>query len=236
MGKRKAEAHAEGRRLSSPVEGMLDTALDKALSVQRPVIQAYLQRVRNRRPNATPDQVVEMLERRYLYAVTGIGGAAGAVAGLPGGGTAATLASGAGEITAFVAATATYVLALAELHQIPIGDQEVRRALLVAVLVGESGAVALEMGEARGQHWAPLLATNLTKERIGHINARLGQYLIRRFAPKQGALLLGRALPMGIGAGIGALGNAALARSAITAARRAFGPAPAKFPGRVIDA
>jgi hypothetical protein len=48
-------------------------------------------------------------------------------------------------------------------------------------------------------------------------------------------LLLGRAVPFGIGAGIGAAGNAALARGVIRAARRSFGPPPKRLHGRVID-
>jgi hypothetical protein len=59
--------------------------------------------------------------------------------------------------------------------------------------------------------------------------------LLTRFGTRQGALLLGRALPLGIGAGIGAAGNAALARAAISTAREAFGPPPHEFPPRVID-
>jgi len=58
---------------------------------------------------------------------------------------------------------------------------------------------------------------------------------VTRFGARQGALLVGRALPLGIGAGIGAAGNAALARGAISTARRAFGPPPDLFPARVID-
>jgi hypothetical protein len=40
---------------------------------------------------------------------------------------------------------------------------------------------------------------------------------------------------MGIGAGIGAAGNAALARASIAAARRVFGPPPEHFPPRIVD-
>jgi hypothetical protein len=40
---------------------------------------------------------------------------------------------------------------------------------------------------------------------------------------------------MGIGAGIGAAGNAALARASIAAARRVFGPPPEQFPARIVD-
>ena len=41
-------------------------------------------------------------------------------------------------MTAFVSATALYVLALAELHGVPVSDPEVRRVLVVSVLFGES--------------------------------------------------------------------------------------------------
>src|SRR5437763_14837915 len=137
------------RRVVVPagVERMLDIALDKALAVQRPAVQSYLDRVRRKHPEMTPSEVVRQLERRYLAAVVGIGGASGAAAAVPGTGTAVSLASGAAEVTAFVSATALYVLALAELHSVPVGDPEVRRALVVSVLIGESGIIALEGGE-----------------------------------------------------------------------------------------
>jgi hypothetical protein len=235
VGKRKAQARHDGVKVPSAIEAALDTALDKALAVQRPVVTAYLDRVRQKRPKATPAEVVEMLERRYFTTVVGIGGASGAAAALPGAGTAATVASGAAEISAFVGATALFALGLAELHSIPVSDPEVRRALVVAVLLGDAGAAVLSGGEAGSQHWAQLLGRSMAKERIGDINSRLGHLLLTRFGARQGALLFGRALPLGLGAGVGAVGNAALARTAIAAARRAFGPAPASFPPRVID-
>ena len=225
-----------------PVERGLDAALDGALAIQRPVVLAYLDRVRRRHPALTPADVVRQLERRYLAAVVGIGGASGAAAAVPGVGTAAAVATGAAEITAFVSASAMFVLALAELHGLPVSDPEVRRALVLSVLVGEEGAVAaLETGAARTPRWAEVLARPAGagqdgKERIGGINARLGQLLLRRMGTRQGALLLGRALPLGIGAAVGAGGNAALARGAIATARRAFGPPPLRFPPRVVDA
>jgi len=75
-----------------------------------------------------------------------------------------------------------------------------------------------------------------SREKIAGVNSRLAHLLLTRFGARQGALLVGRALPLGIGAGIGAVGNAALARTAITSARRAFGPAPHTMAPRVIDA
>ncbi len=220
----------------SSVERVLDTALDKALTVQRPVVIAYLERVKAGKPHASPAMVVEQLEHRYFAAAVGIGAASGGAAAVPGVGTATSLATGVGEITAFVAATGMYVLALAELHSVPVSDPQVRRALVLGALVGSGGEAALEGVEAgTGRHWAQVLNRPDAKGKIAGINGKLTRLLVTRFGARQGALLFGRALPLGIGAGIGAAGNAALARAAIGSARRAFGPAPRAFPPRVVD-
>lgn len=233
-----AKSQSDKRRIPVPagVERSLDAALDKALTIQRPVVQNYLDRVRRKHPELTPAEVVEQLEKRYLAAVVSIGGASGAAAAVPGVGTVATIASGAAEITAFVSASAMFVLALAELHGVPVSDPEVRRALVVSVLVGDAAIPALGSAASGQAHWADVLSRSTPKDRITGINSHLGRLLVRRIGTRQGALLFGRALPLGIGAAIGAGGNAALARTAIAAARKAFGPPPATFPGRVIDA
>lgn len=220
----------------APAERVLDAALDRALAVQRPVVLAYLDRVRSRHPDARPADVVRQLERRYVGAVVGLGAASGGAAALPGVGTATALASGAAEITAFVSATGMYVLALSELHAVPVSDPQLRRALVLGVLVGSSGTRAIT-GAAGGRdvRWAEVINRPDNRGKIAGINSRLAHLLVTRFGARQGALLLGRALPLGIGAGVGAAGNAALARSAITAARRAFGPPPPGFPPRIVD-
>jgi hypothetical protein len=231
-------AQSKGRRVPLPptVERALDAALDRALTIQRPAVQRYLDRLRHRRPKMTPAQVVRQLERSYLAAVVGVGGASGAVAAVPGVGTATTVASGAAEVAAFVSATALYVLALAELHGLPVSDPEVRRALVMSVLVGEAGIPAIEAGAAKEAHWAHVLARATPRDRMALVNGYLGRVLLRKLGVRQGALLVGRALPLGLGAVIGAGGNAAIGRGAIAAARRAFGPAPQRFPPRVVDA
>jgi len=231
---------AVAKRRSVPlpayVEGMLDTALDKALRVQRPVIIAYLNRVRDRRRDATPAEVVRLLERRYLAAVTAVGAASGGAAAIPGAGTGASIASTALEVSAFVEATALFALAMAEVHGLRIDDPQVRRALVLAILLGDAGAEAAEIAAANaGSRWGQVLARRAPDETIKRVNHTLARHLVTRFGTKQGALALGRALPLGIGAGIGAAGNAALGRGAITAARRMFGSPPDRLPPRVVD-
>src|SRR3954447_21670872 len=229
---------AKGRKrvpVPPPVERGLDVALDKALAIQRPIVLNYLDRVRRRQPAVTPAQVVAQLERRYLAAAVGIGGASGAAAAVPGVGTAAAIAAGAAEITAFVSATAMFVLALAELHGLPVSDPEIRRALVVSVLVGESGVAAVQGAGSAEAHWAEMIARSTPRDKIGRVNSHLTRLLLGRFSARQGALMLGRALPLGIGAAVAAGGKEALAPAAMGGARRAFGPPPDRFPPRVVD-
>lgn len=222
-----------------PAGRALNLILDKSIAVERPVVQAYLARVRANRRGAPAAEVIGALDKHYRRTVIGIGAAAGSAAAVPGVGTGAALASGMAEVAAFVSATAMYVLALAEVHDIPTHDPEVRRALVMAVLVGEGSLAAIEGGGAAaagtGQHWAHVISRTSSKDALPGINNRFAQFFGLRFGARQGALILGRAVPMGIGAGIGALGNAALARAVIVSARHAFGPPPARLPGRVID-
>ena len=219
----------------SSVERTLDAALDRALAIQRPVVVAYVDRIRARHPTASPADVIDQLERRYQLAVIGTGAASGGAAALPGVGTTASIATGAAEIAAFVGATAMFVLAVAEVHGVPIADPQVRRALVLTVLLGDLAQPALEAAAKGAPHWAHVLGRT-DREAIGGINARLAKILVGRFGARQGALVLGRAIPFGVGAGIGAAGNAALSRSAVSSARRAFGPAPRRFGSKVLDA
>ncbi len=231
MAKRRAVA------LPGFVEDALDAALDKALHVQRPVVVAYLDRVRARRRDAGPADVIRLLERRYLAAVTAVGAASGGAAAVPGAGTGASLASAALEISAFTEATALFALAMAEVHDLRIDDPQVRRALVLAVLLGDTGVEVAEIAAAdAGSRWAQVVARRAPEETIRRVNHALSRHFMTRFGSKQGALALGRALPLGIGAGIGAAGNVALGRGAISAARRMFGPPPKSLPPRVIDA
>lgn len=223
--------------LPAYVEDVLDAALDKALRVQRPAIVAYLNRVRARRRDAGPAEVVRLLERRYLTAVTAFGAASGGAAAVPGVGTGTSLATAAFAVSAFVEATALFALAMAEVHGLRIDDPQVRRALVLAIMIGDSGAEAAELAAAgAGSQWGKILARRAPDETIRRVNKTLGGHLLARFGTKQGALVLGRALPLGIGAGIGAAGNIALGRGAVVAARRMFGPPPDRLPPRVVEA
>ncbi len=64
---------------------------------------------------------------------------------------------------------------------------------------------------------------------VSGIGGKVRDQFIKRFAARQGASVLGRALPFGIGAAVGGLGNHALGKKVVQASREGFGLPPRHF-------
>lgn len=209
----------------------LSAALDRVVQLNQAPVDAWINRVHQAHPGASPAQVIAVLERQYRRTVMGLGAASGAVAVAPGLSTGAGLATAPAEITLFLEATALFAHAVAEVHGVHVDDPERKRALILAVTLGEPGARVVEKvtGKAPGD-WGELLAKGLPASSIGSINKALLRTFLTKYGTRQGLLVLGRAVPLGIGAVIGASGNAALAQASIASTRRAFGKAPKRFP------
>lgn len=116
----------------------LAQVIERSSRIQGPAAQAYVARLRRAHPGASPAKIVAKLEKRFLSVVTASGAAVGAAATLPGIGTLAAWFAAAGEVVVFLEATALFVLALASVHAIPLDHRERRRALVLAVLVGDN--------------------------------------------------------------------------------------------------
>ncbi len=201
--------------------------LDRALSVQTPLVARHLARIRRNRPDASPRQVTKRLNVELRAATVAAGSGVGAVAAAPGVGTGVALALSGGEAIAFVNATALYVLSRSELHGVPLEDIERRRTLVMAVMLGEAGSKSVQkVAERTGQHWARHLVKNIPQAKIHAVNKVLGRHFITKYGTKQGILVLGRVIPFGIGAAIGGTANAVFSQGIIKAADRAFGPTP----------
>jgi hypothetical protein len=213
----------------------LQLALDQALLAQRPLVLSAIRRARHRRSDATPDEVIATLEKQYTAAMSAAGAAVGGAAAAPGVGTVAAVVLTAGETVTFLEASALLALAVAEIHGIRVDDVERRRTLLLAILVGNSGAGLVEKTAGRtGKYWGRLLVDRIPMSSIKQVNKVLGPWFITKYGTKQGIIVLGRLAPFGIGSGIGAAGNAFFARTVVTGTRRAFGPAPSMWPA-VLD-
>ncbi len=215
-------------------------AMEKAIGIQRSLVAGYVGRLRRTRPDGTPAEIIAVLEKQYLTAVTGTGAAVGGVAAVPGVGTVLALSLSGGETAVFLEATALFALAVAEVHGIRVEEVERRRTLVLAVVLGDRGTILVEkMATRTGQHWAGLLPDLIPMSSITAINKTLGRWFLRRYGPKLGVLAIGRVAPFGIGAAIGAAGNRALGHQVVNTSLRVFGPAPASFaddlPVTIID-
>ena len=212
------------------VRRLVERGLDRALSVQQPVVARHIERLRERRPDASPADVINTLEKQYLTAVTGMGAAVGGAAAAPGVGTGLSFALSAGEMVSFLETSALFCLAVAEVHGIEIDDVERRRTLLLAVVLGNSGANFVEkVAGSTGKYWGRLLTDKIPMAKVKAVNKVLGRWFVTKYGTKQGIVVIGRLAPFGIGAGIGAAGNAAFGRAVVVGTRRAFGPAPEDF-------
>lgn len=224
--------------VGSPEHPAMIRGIDRVLAIQRPVVLAHIRGIRRTHPNATPADIIRILERRYLVAVTTGGAAVGATAVVPGIGTGITLALSGVETVGFLESTALFAQSVAEVHGLSIDDPERARALVLTLMLGKEGTdlVAQLAGQARGKgvgrdkYWGELVTKSLPRAAVGPLVDRLKKSFIHQFAVKGGASWLGKALPFGIGAVVGGSGNHLLGRRVLTTSRRAFGVAPLALP------
>lgn len=221
--------------------GWTRQGFDRLLSVQRPVVLAHLRSVRRRNPAASPTEVLRILERRYLAAVTTGGAASGAAAVVPGVGTLASLGISGAETVGFLEASALYGQSVAEVHGVATVDPDRSSTLVMALMLGPAGAGLVEQfagevngsGPRRSTYWGEALAQGIPGGVVKPLIDRIRKTFIRRFAARQGGSVVLRAVPFGVGAVIGGAGNRIAGRRVVAAARDAFGPPPDRFPDDV---
>jgi hypothetical protein len=211
---------------------VLSHVLESSARVQAPAVRAYVARLRRTNPGAGPAEIVTKLEKHYLAAVMASGAAVGSAAAFPGIGTLTALSAVAGETVLFLEATAAFVLAVADVHGIPVEDRERRRTLVLAALVGEDGRGAVKdlLGASRTSGAWLAEAELLPLPVVSQLNTKLMQHFVKKYTMKRAAMAFGKLLPVGIGAAIGGGGNRMMGKKIVENARVAFGPAPARWP------
>lgn len=220
------------------VNPMAAKAISKLLSVQRPIVLAYVRSVRRRHPHATPAQMADILADHYKNLVTGGGAATGATAVIPGLGTGAALGVAAIETGAFLEGSALYAQSIAELHNLPVEDPARANALIMGLMLGNDGkdmvkkVAAQAQGEdvpRRDAAWGAMITKQIPTQMVDMLTKQMRKAIFKRYARKSAGSLIGRILPFGIGAVVGAAVNRKMAGIVIENAQHAFGPAPAVF-------
>lgn len=228
----------EGAEASTVTGARIDAILDRIMSVHRPAVLAHLRGIRSRHPEASPEAVLRILERRYLATVTTSGAGVGVAAAVPAIGTGAALALSGAETVLFLESTALFAQSVAELHGIAVEDPDRGRALVLAMVVGgpaqelitQFTGQATGRGPAKQEFWGTMIAKNLPRTAVLQFMDRVRKVYLPRMIASGAGGIVGRVLPFGVGAVIGGTANQLLGRRVIRTARTAFGPAPLSFP------
>lgn len=162
----------------------------------------------------TRDERVAQLKRAFSRELGTVGAAAGATAAAPVVGTAAVIGTAGAELGWFTLRAGDLILAIAAVHGHTEPSIEERRAWVLSVLAfGNSAAatftkLAGEMGKGLGAK----ATTRIPVAVLRTMNRSLGRTVVTKYGTRRGAIAIGRALPLGIGAAVGGTANYALIR------------------------
>lgn len=224
----------------------------QAISVQRPVVLAYLKSLRREKPEATAAEILKELEKRYVATVTVSSTGVGASAAIPGVGIPLALGLGVADLLFFYETSALYVLGAAELHGIEVSDVNRAQPLVFATLLGQksqsnvsklvlqaAGAGGIDTarsaaGNVMPKGWGAVLTQQLPDSALAPLSTVLAREALKT-GSKLGAGTLGKAVPFGLGAAIGGIGSFTFGRDVVKAARLAFPETPVEFPESLLD-
>ena len=220
---------------------VIQDAIMKGVGVQRPLVLAYLKRLRRKHPEATAAELAKIAESDYLKIVTGSGAAVGGTAAIPAVGTGVALGLSVAATLGFLEASALYAQTLAELHGIAIEDPERSRVLVMGVLMGEEGSAMIagltRQAAGRGggpvKGWAKAFGANKSTSFYASLQKTMQKSFMRKVVGTQAASVVGRIVPFGVGAVIGGAGNRFLAKRVVETAAVAFAGIPTMAPDQL---
>lgn len=211
---------------------VLIQTLDKAMHWQTSAVTGYVEKLHKSKPNQSPAEVQKRIDAHFLNIVTGTGGAAGGAALIPGIGFFTGMAAAAGESLFFLDAAAWHALASASLRGIDITEPERRRSLILVSMSGSAGTalIASAFGGESLRKKAKVDTTAMISRmgipQLGSVNKLLIKAAKKRLLKNARLALIGKIMPLGIGAVLGATANRKLGNSLINSTRSSLGPLP----------
>jgi hypothetical protein len=191
------------------------------------------------RAQALPDGVrpekIKVLTDSFARELGAFGAGVGAVAATPAVGTGATLLAATAELAWFTGRIGDMILTVAALHGRPTPTVEERRAWMLAVLIYGGSArdgFARAVNEANTGLTTTTSTQMLPLSTLRTVNRLLTPQLVRRYGTRRGAVALGTAIPLGIGALVGGSANYMAVRALARHADEFF----AHMPYSAIDA
>lgn len=210
----------------SAVLGGVLPSVDRLVESRYDAAAALVARLRAEHPDLTDDQLVERIVRRFSRELGVVAAMSGGAAAVPGAGTAAAVLTAGADVAYSVSRLGEMVLAIGIAYGHDTASFEERKAWVLAVLSMSRGAVAGLDGLAAkiGAEGGAAALASLTGAQLESINSKLAAKVVAKLSTDAAVSRLGRVLPFGIGAGVGAAGSIAIARSVARQARRFFRP------------
>lgn len=198
----------------------------KVLESQLPIAVNTVSRLRRVHPDKSPKELVGIVDKSYMGLVTGSGASAGLASVVPNGPVQGPVAVV--DLAAFLEASVMYVLTVSEIYGVDIEDFERRRFLVMTALLGNSGTttVTQALGKKTVPYWSHKIINAILMKAINQANKVLGPRFITKYGAKQGVLVLGKQLPLALGAVVGAGGNATFGYFVTRSTKRLLGTAP----------
>lgn len=211
------------------IEAMREWAtngFNKALQAQQPIALNMVSRLRRVHSEKTPAQLIKFLNKTYLGTVTASGTGAGMAAAVPNGAVQVPVAIA--DLAAFLESSVLYVLAVAEIYGVNVEDFERRRFLVLTALLGNSGTttVTQSLGKKTIPYWSKTIINAIPMDAIKAANKVLGPRFVTKYGTKQGVLVLGKQLPLALGAAVGAGGNATFGYLVVRSTRQLLSDPP----------
>jgi EcsC protein family len=188
--------------------------------------EAMVRRARTANPGATHAATADAVVKRVAKEMAGLGAASGAVAAAPAVGTMASMATSVADVGIAFARIATMVMAVGIAFGHDLSDFETRKQWVYNVLSGSGGQMTAKerkagemkknLGQkAMGQKTAGTAA-------IARVNEVVGTRVATRLVEKETMVRIATLIPLGIGAGVGAIGNRAMVNSVGRHAKKYF--------------
>jgi hypothetical protein len=215
---------AEAKRFDP--KALVKAGFNRVLGSQQPVAVANVSRLRRLHPGKSPAELVAYMNKRYVGSVPATGAGAGAAAVVPN--RFIQVPAALADLLTYPEASVLYTLSVAEIHGLDLEDIERRRLLVTGVLVGNSASTQViekVIGRA-APYWGKKAVQAIPMEAIRAANKLLGPRFIAKWGTKQGILVLGKQVPLMIGAAIGGGGNGLLGWFVVKSARKILGSAP----------
>ncbi|MCU1398543.1 MAG: hypothetical protein JWN62_1652 [Acidimicrobiales bacterium] len=179
-------------------------------------------------PGDVRPEKIKSLSDSFARELGAVGAAAGMAAATPLVGTGATLMAATAELAWFTARSGDLILTIAALHGRPTPSVDERRAWVLAVLIFGSTArqgfskIANQMGANIEEN----SKAGLSLATLRAVNGALSRMLVKRYGTRRGAIALGTALPLGVGALVGGGSNYVAIRKLVKQADSFFAHLP----------